>query len=193
MDMPRRTTAQDSPQTAPGSPTGAASGSWHPVMREVRRWYSYAHWANRHMLTACETLDAELFRRELGTSFGSVLGTLEHMFGADWIWLERWQGRSPAAWPARGTMTAVGNFRDAWDGLDAQRTQFLDALDDAQLGEPIRYRNLKGDSFEYLLGQLLFHVSNHATYHRGQVMQLVRQHGGTVKSTDYLLWLPGSA
>jgi len=164
-----------------------------PVLQEVKRWYSYARWANNHMLAACETLDAESLARDVGTSFVSVLGTLEHMYGADWIWLERWQGRSPASWPAKGTMTTVGDFRRAWSGLDAERARFLDALDAldvSRLSEPLRYVNLKGETFEYPLGQLLFHVSNHATYHRGQVMQLVRQLGGTVKSTDYLYWLP---
>lgn len=160
------------------------------VLHQIKRWYAYARWANGHMLTACDTLDSESLRRDVGISFGSVLGTLEHMFGADWIWLERWQGRSPASWPAKGTMVTVADFRDAWAGLDAERARFLDTLDESRFHEPLRYRNLKGDEFEYPLGQLLFHVSNHATYHRGQVMQLVRQHGGTVKSTDYLYWLP---
>ncbi len=164
-----------------------------PVMHGIKRWYAYAHWANGHMLTACDTLDSESLQRDVGISFGSVLGTLEHMFGADWIWLERWQGRSPASWPAKGTMTTIDDFRDAWTVLDADRARFLDSIDGSQLSQPIRYRNLKGETFEYPLGQLLFHVSNHATYHRGQVMQLVRQLGGTVKSTDYLYWLPESA
>mgnify|MGYP001563309326 CR=1 FL=1 len=190
MDMPKPTQPHASPPTATDPLTGASAGAGSSSVREIQRWFAYARWANSHMLAACETLDAESLRREVGTSFGSVLGTLEHMFGADWIWLERWQGRNPASWPAKGTMVTVGDFRDAWAGLDAERARFLDKLDASRLDEPLRYRNMKGDEFEYPLGQLLFHVSNHATYHRGQVMQLVRQLGGTVRSTDYLYWLP---
>lgn len=190
MDMPKPTSSPAASSTSADPSMGAATGTAMPALREIRRWYAYARWANGHMLAACDTLDAESLMRDVGTSFGSVLGTLEHLYGADWIWLERWLGRSPSSWPAKGTMTSVADFRDAWSRLDAERARFLDALDDSRVTQSIRYRNLKGDEFEYPLGQLLFHVSNHATYHRGQVMQLVRQHGGTVKSTDYLYWLP---
>ena len=160
------------------------------MLREVSRLYAYTGWANAHMLDACATLEAESLVRDMGTSFGSVLGTLEHMFGADWIWLERWNGRVPVGFPAKGTYGTVDSLRVAWAMLEDERTRFLSTLDDAKLAEPMRYRNTRGDAFEYPLGQLLMHVSNHATYHRGQVMQLVKQMGGTVKSTDYLYWLP---
>ena len=142
------------------------------------------------MLSACETLTADALGREQGTSFGSVLGTLEHMYGADWVWMERWHGRVPTSFPAKGTLRTVADFRAAWAAFDAEREVFLSALTPARLAEPLAYRNMKGEAFEYPLGSLLLHVSNHATYHRGQVMQLVRQLGGTATSTDFLFWLP---
>jgi uncharacterized damage-inducible protein DinB len=142
------------------------------------------------MLGACETLTPEALGREQGTSFGSVLGTLEHLYGADWVWMERWQGRIPTGFPAKGTLATIAHFRAAWSALDAEREAFLSALTPGRLAEPLAYRNLKGESFSLPLGDLLHHVSNHATYHRGQVMQLVRQLGGTATSTDFLYWLP---
>jgi len=160
------------------------------MLTEIRRWYSYARWANALMLDACATLDRDALTREVGSSFGSVLGTLEHLYAADWLWLERWLGRSPAAFPAKGTYTTVEEFRAAYEALDVERMRFLAALDDAALQAPLHYRNTKGEAYTYPLGEVLFHVSNHATYHRGQVMQMVRQLGGSVKSSDYLYWLP---
>jgi uncharacterized damage-inducible protein DinB len=160
------------------------------MLQEINRWYAYARWANTHMLDACETVDAAALTRDVGTSFGSLLGTLEHLYGADWIWLERFRGRIPTVWPSKGSLLSVTAFRDAFAALDVERTKFLAGLDEPRLLEPLRYRNLKGEPYEFPLGQLLFHVSNHATYHRGQVMQLVRQFGGTVQGTDYLHWLP---
>lgn len=161
----------------------------HELLSQVRRWYAYARWANARMLAACDTLSADALQREQGTSFGSVLGTLEHMYGADWVWMERWQGRFPSAFPAKGTLHTVADLRAAWASLDTGREEFLSSLTAARLDEPLAFRNMKGDAFEYPLGSLLLHVSNHATYHRGQVMQLVRQLGGTVSSTDLLFWL----
>ncbi len=157
---------------------------------EVVRWYRYARWANDHMFDACATLDDEALTRDLGTSFASVLGTVEHIYGADWLWLERFNGRSPSTFPARGTFRTVVEFRAAYHALDDERMRFLASLDDARLAEPLQYQNMKGTPFEYRLGDLLFHVSNHATYHRGQVMQMVKQLGGSVTSTDFLYWLP---
>jgi len=177
------------------------SGAWIPIpegrspmpqtalLNEIRRWFAYTRWANDHMLDACETVDPTALSRDVGASFGSLHGTLEHLYSADWVWLERFQGRNPSSWPARGTLKTVGNFREAWASLAVERARFVDALDARRLGEPFAYRNLKGEAFSYPLGDLLRHVSNHATYHRGQVMQMVRQLGGTARSTDYVLWL----
>lgn len=175
------------PTTPRDTPAATAA---HELLAQIRRWYAYGRWANAKMLTACETLTADALARDQGTSFGSVLGTLEHMYGADWVWLERWQGRVPTSFPAKGTLHTIADVRAAWAALDAEREEFLTALTPARLDQPLAYRNLKGEAFEFPLGDLLHHVSNHATYHRGQVMQLVRQLGGTATSTDYIYWLP---
>ena len=175
----------------PTSPRNASTPtSGHDMLSQIRRWYAYGRWANAKLLSACESLTDEALGRDQGTSFGSVLGTLEHMYGADWVWQERWMGRLPTAFPAKGTLHTIADFRAAWAALDAQRAEYLSALTPARLAEPLAYRNLKGESFTFPLGDLLNHVSNHATYHRGQVMQLVRQLGGTATSTDFLYWLP---
>jgi uncharacterized damage-inducible protein DinB len=164
-----------------------------PVLNEIRRWYRYANWANTLMFDACATLDSAALTRDVGSSFGSVIGTLEHIYAADWLWLERWLGRSHGAFPATGSCTTIEGFRAAYAALDLERMRFLATLDDAALRAPLRYTNMKGDPHAYPLGELLFHVSNHATYHRGQIMHMVRQLGGTVKSSDYLYWLPNAS
>ena len=64
---------------------------------DFRLLYDFNAWANRHTLDACAALDAEQFLRDLGSSFGSVRDTLAHIYGAEWIWLERWLGRVPTA------------------------------------------------------------------------------------------------
>ena len=83
------------------------------------------------MIDACATVDAESLVRDMGTSSGSVLGTLEHMYGADWIWLERWNGRVPAGFPAKGAYGTVDSIRTAWTMLEAERTLFLSTMDGA--------------------------------------------------------------
>src|ERR1700745_2817451 len=62
----------------------------------ARTLFAYAAWANRRMLEACVPLPPEQFTRDLGSSFRSVRDTLAHIMAAQWIWLERFHGRSPA-------------------------------------------------------------------------------------------------
>ena len=121
MDKPSPTWSDDASSISADASTGAANGAAMPVLREIRRWCACARWANRRMLAACDTLDTEALRRDVGSSFGSVLGTLEHVYGADWLWLQRWQGRSPTAWPARHShrapnrqTTSTGTFLLNW-------------------------------------------------------------------------------
>ncbi len=59
--------------------------------------FQYNHWADRRMLDACAALTNEQFTRDLGSSFSSVRDTLAHLYGAEWIWNERFKGRSPSA------------------------------------------------------------------------------------------------
>src|SRR5437868_10212520 len=66
---------------------------------EVRILYDYNAWANHRELDAASALTPELFTKPLGSSFSSVRDTLAHICGAEWIWLERFQGRSPASLP----------------------------------------------------------------------------------------------
>jgi uncharacterized damage-inducible protein DinB len=63
----------------------------------IRQLYDYNRWADRRILAMASTLTNEDFIRPMGNSFSSVRDTLSHILGAEWIWLERWQGRSPKA------------------------------------------------------------------------------------------------
>jgi uncharacterized damage-inducible protein DinB len=161
-----------------------------PQPNEAIRLFTYARWANELMFDACETVSVEALTRETGSSFGSVFGTLDHLYGADWIWLERWSGRSPTAFPPRGRFASVAEFRAAFGAQQDARDAYVNGLTSADLTGTLRYLNTRGEPQAFNLGAVVFHVANHSTYHRGQVMQSVRQLGGTVKSSDFLYW-PG--
>ena len=73
---------------------------------EIRQLFDYNAWANQRSLDAAAALTAEDFTKPLGSSFSSVRDTLAHIWGAEWLWLERFQGVSPASLPE------VGQFND---------------------------------------------------------------------------------
>lgn len=155
--------------------------------KDIRTLYAYNSWANRRALDACRPLDSAAFARRIGGSFGSVKDTLAHIAWAEWIWLERWHHRSPkqAALPDAQDLDSIAR---AFDETDRRRQSFIDGLTDDRLEERIAYENLKGERWEYSLGHMLQHVVNHSTYHRGQIVTLLRQLGAGAISTDFLLY-----
>ena len=62
---------------------------------DFRLLYDYNSWANHRTLDACSQLNDEQFTRDMGSSFRSVRDTLVHVMLVEWLWLERWHGRSP--------------------------------------------------------------------------------------------------
>jgi uncharacterized damage-inducible protein DinB len=161
------------------------------MLDTLRRSYQYLHWANESILRSAAALDPDDYARDLGVSFRSVHGTLAHMLGAEWLWHERWRGRSPTAVPGYdGWQTAV-DLESAWAPVRRDQLDFLSALGPDDLSRVLSYRNFAGQPKAYSLGDVLLHVVNHATYHRGQVTSLVRQLGATPPSTDLVVFLDG--
>lgn len=157
----------------------------------IRELYEYNRWANARSLEAASTVPREDFAKEVGGSFASLRGTLAHVYGAEWIWLERWRGTSPRQLPFALDFPDVESIRSRWRDVEREQKEFLDGLDGARLAEVISYVNLKGETFAYPLGRMLQHVVNHSTYHRGQVATILRQLGATPLSTDLLLYDDG--
>ncbi|GMV04037.1 MAG: hypothetical protein AMXMBFR53_03180 [Gemmatimonadota bacterium] len=157
-------------------------------MDEIRALYAFNRWANLQFLAALEGLSDEELHRDMKSSFPSVLATLVHLLGAEWVWLERWLGRSPQHFPDAAALDSVAAVRARWDALWAEQRTFLAGLGDGDAGRPVAYRNFAGNDFTQPLGELLRHVVNHATYHRGQLTTLLRQLGHGAPSTDLVTY-----
>ncbi len=153
---------------------------------QVRALYDYNAWANHRVLDACEVLAPEQFTRDLGSSFRSVRDTLAHILGAEWVWLERWHGRSPTALPTAHQFDNLASLRVRWAEVERDLMNFVAGLSGAGLDRVIDYRNTRGNRFAYPLRSMLQHLVNHGTYHRGQVATLLRQLGAQPRATDLL-------
>jgi uncharacterized damage-inducible protein DinB len=153
---------------------------------DFRVLYEYDAWANRRALDSCASLTPEQFTRDLGSSFPSVRDTLAHTYGAQWLWFERWHGRVPSALPSAADFPDLQSLRDRWSELERNLAAFIDALTPAELQRVIKYKNTRGTPFEGPLEPMLAHVVNHSTYHRGQVVTLLRQLGAKPEATDLI-------
>ena len=163
-------------------------------LTDVRHLFNYTEWANGLAIGAATELSAENLRQDVRISHGSIFGTLLHMAGAEWVWLERWHGRSPAgkeAWSLWTTescadlLTLDGRWRDVID----RRARFLASLDEARLAADLPFKLLSGDPSSLPLVDQMQHVANHATLHRGQVVGMIRQLGIAPPSTVLLFYL----
>jgi uncharacterized damage-inducible protein DinB len=155
----------------------------------IAKLYAFGRWANARTLESVSPLTPEEYNRQVGGSFGSVQGTLAHLYGADWVWLERWHGRSPRALPAAQQVPTLDVLREKWREVEDGHAEFVGAITPERMEEKLTYVNFAGKTWTYPLGEALLHVANHGTYHRGQVATLLRQLDKTPISTDYLRFL----
>ena len=153
---------------------------------DVRQLYDYNAWSNRRAMEAAAALTPEQFTKPLGSSFTSVRDTLAHIYGAEWLWLERFQGRSPASLPDVKEFTNLASLRERWLEHEAQLLGFVRRLTQADLDRVMEYKTLKFGVYRNPLWQSMQHLVNHGTYHRGQVTTLLRQLGAQPILTDLM-------
>ena len=153
---------------------------------QIRFLYDFNAWANRRTMDACAALTPEEFTRDLKSSLASVRDTLAHIYGAEWVWFERWHGRSPAALPTGFEFAELAPLRKRWEEFEKELKGYVASVKAADLERVIEYTNFKGQKCAYPLQAMLQHVVNHGSYHRGQVTTMLRQLGAKPLSTDLL-------
>jgi uncharacterized damage-inducible protein DinB len=154
--------------------------------QEFRTLYEYDAWANAKMLNACKALTQEQLTRGLGNSFGSVRDTLVHILGAQIVWIERLTGGEPVGLPAPDGYPDLAAVRMKWAEIEPRLQAYVNGLTAADAERVLEYRNVKGTVFHDPIGNILQHLANHGSYHRGQVTTLLRQLGATPVNTDMI-------
>jgi len=133
------------------------------------RFAAYNRWANARLYQAAFALDDAPYRRDVGAFFKSLHGTLNHLLVADRIWLKRLTGEGDA--PNRldailfEDRPALARARLA---EDERLSAYVAALDAAALDAPLKYATTSGAPHEQKRRDILAHLFNHQTHHRGQ-------------------------
>jgi uncharacterized damage-inducible protein DinB len=156
--------------------------------QDLRRLLDYTEWANHRVVRVAATLELDAYRRDLGASHGGVRGTLAHVLSAEWVWLERFKGNSPPKLIDEGEFPDILALKERWAVVEAHRRAWFDGLKERAVNAPIRYRTTDGRSFEAPLAELVQHVVNHSSYHRGQLVCMFRDLGARPVSTDLVLF-----
>ena len=153
---------------------------------EARLLFDYNSWANHRSLEAASQLSQEQFTKPLGSSFSSVRDTLMHICGGEWIWAERFLGRSHPAIPDFAHIQSIDALRAHWVPQETALLDFVVGLVQADLDKTFEYKTINFGVYSNPLWQSLQHLANHGTYHRGQVATMIRQHGAKPISTDLM-------
>ena len=164
-------------------------------LTDINHLFSYTEWANNLAMDAAANLSDDDLRRDVGISHQSIFGTLLHMAGAEWIWFERWNGRSPAkaeAWTQWTPQSCadLATLKDRWKKVVVDRRgRYVSGLDNSKLTSELPFKLLSGDPSSMRLVDQMQHVANHSTMHRGQIVGMIRQLGIEPPATDLLFYL----
>jgi uncharacterized damage-inducible protein DinB len=158
------------------------------LVQAIRGLLAYTIWADRQVLTALAEVAQEDLTRETGTSFGSVQGTMAHVLGSEQLWLSRFLGVPMDRVPDIEDLPTFGALRSSFEDFWPQLEVFLASLSEEQIEQDFTWTNLRGETHTVPFRQVLLHVVNHSTYHRGQVVAQLRQLGHRPPKTDLVDW-----
>ncbi len=146
----------------------------------------YTIWANQQMFDCIGNLSGDQINQEIVSSFPSIQKTILHIWDAESIWWQRLKLVEKIERPSEGF---TGNFQELVKLVDQQSIQWKEWVDNAtepQLEHVFFYRNTKREEFKQPVYEMLLHLMNHGTYHRGQLVTMLRQLGvEKIPQTDF--------
>lgn len=138
-------------------------------------------------MEAAAALPPEDRAKAMGVSHESVEKTLAHIFFADAIWYSRMADPSFVA-PKHDQLPGMDTVSKDWPALQAKWEAWADAADDAELARVVEFASRFVGTARFSATQIVMHVVNHATLHRGQVVGMLRQLGVKPPSTDIMFY-----
>ncbi len=134
----------------------------------------YNAWANERVYTAAALVPPQVLSEDKGAFFGSLLGTLNHLFVTDRLWMSRLAGESPSGTKLNDVpFHEFSELRAAKQAQDQDLIAHVDGLSEERLAQPIAYATTSGAAQSQPLHEVLSHLFNHQTHHRGQAHHLI--------------------
>ena len=150
----------------------------------------YKAWANELVFAAAAKLPETELTAPRKIVFGNLLRTLNHVYAMDQVWrahLERrehgYATRNPDACPP------LAELQEAQRAMDAWWVDYANALPEPKQEEVVSFRFIGGAPGAMTRRDILLHVANHGTYHRGNVASMMYQAGTAPPTTDLPVFL----
>lgn len=155
-----------------------------PVAHEM---LEHNYWARDRQLQACATLSEEQFLRPFAGSFTSLRDTLVHLVATEWLWLERWRGKSPKTLISPQELPSLTAIEERWRIVEREMRAYFDSLNEDKLASPTTFISTRGQVWNHPLWVSIIHCLNHQNYHRGQVTNYLRALGLQPPTVDFLI------
>jgi uncharacterized damage-inducible protein DinB len=153
----------------------------------LRTHIDYSAWASQRLVDAASRLSPAELSRDFETADRSILGTLVHLYAADRLWLARLNGG-----PHPGFITDADRhlrvLQNDWPALYQRWKDWAHGITPVSAVTPVSYNDMRGNPWSQPLWQLILHVVNHGTHHRGQVSGFLRSLGHTPPQLDLVLY-----
>jgi len=156
----------------------------------LEQFAAYNYWANTRITDAVSNLTDEQLHREITSSFSSIYKTLLHLWDVEDIWWQRIKLPETTEWQST---TFTGSVVELSKNLMLQSKlwkEWIDLATEEALGKEFNYTNRKNNNFTQPISEMVLHLFNHQTYHRGQLVTMLRQVGYTaVPNSDMISFL----
>jgi uncharacterized damage-inducible protein DinB len=148
----------------------------------------YLAWATSAILDAAKQLPSAEYEKDRGSSHGGIKTTLDHMFRADSLWFSRVAGEPFGNIADVAVPDTLPELQQEWLTLLGRWQNWFQQLEPNQYGIEVRYANSQGVPYSTPLWQVVLHLVNHSTLHRGQVVTMMRQTGVKPPATDLIFF-----
>src|SRR5208282_5485196 len=116
---------------------------------EIRSLFAFNAWANHRVLEACGALTPAQFTQNAVSSFPTVRDTLHHIMGVEWLYHERWHGRSPTTLLPGEKFDDLASMRARWTKIEKELEEYIGGAQLGELERVVQYTNMQGKPFAY--------------------------------------------
>lgn len=162
--------------------------------QQLTKIYDYHVWANQRVFEKLKEVPEEILQQEIQSVFPTILDAVGHTYRVDVVWLYVMMGKSYNEVGALiGEVSEkiksmnLAEFENAYQSIADQYEEFFSSL--GYKDQPIVIEHPQFGKLDTTISELVQHVSNHGTYHRGNITAMLRQLGYTGASTDYIFYL----
>ncbi|MBW7888544.1 MAG: DinB family protein [Bacteroidetes bacterium] len=156
------------------------------TLDEAQLLFEFESWANARIFSALDSFPAEKLYEDMKSSFGSIHGTLVHICAAKSVWIQRLNNEAAIKPLTTKDLPKYDDVKGKIKKIEADYSKYISSLNYEKLNADISLGNSRGEVSTQKIWMILQHIVNHSTYHRGQIITMIRQAGGTTTNTDLI-------